>query len=129
VRSITVRATGYLPMHGASHPVTVTISARRDGSSLQAAGSIPVAFSRRGIKGPAGFGFLDGTTADPRHEFWPDDIPYTAVPAQGIIGHRQLTDAYLAQLARARGTRLATFDQAMAKLHSDVAELVPAAIG
>jgi hypothetical protein len=58
VRSITVRATGYLPVHGASHPVTVTISARRDGPSLQAAGSIPVAFSRRGIKGPAGFGFL-----------------------------------------------------------------------
>ena len=72
---------------------------------------------------------LDGTTADPRHEFWPDDIPYTDVPTQGIIGHRQLTDAYLAQLARARGTRLATFDQAMAKLHSDVAELVPAATG
>jgi len=62
------------------------------------------------------------------HVFWPDDISYTAVPAQGIIGHRQLTDAYLAQLARARGTRLATFDQAMAKLHSDVAQLVPAAI-
>jgi polyisoprenoid-binding protein YceI len=56
--AITVRAAGYLAMHGASHPVTVTISARRDGSSLQAAGSIPVAFSRWGIKRPGGFGFL-----------------------------------------------------------------------
>jgi predicted nucleic acid-binding protein len=36
-----------------------------------------------------------------------------------------VTDAYLAQLARARGSRLATFDQAMAKLHHDVVELVP----
>ncbi|MGH8921701.1 MAG: TA system VapC family ribonuclease toxin [Actinomycetes bacterium] len=70
---------------------------------------------------------LAGTIADPRHEFWPDDIPYTEVPVQGIIGHRQVTDAYLAQLARARGSRLATFDQAMATLHSDVAELVPTA--
>jgi predicted nucleic acid-binding protein len=42
-----------------------------------------------------------------------------------IIGHRQVTDAYLAQLARAHGFRLATFDQAIAKLHHDVAELVP----
>jgi len=67
---------------------------------------------------------LAGTTADPRHEFWPDDIPYTDVPSHGIIGHRQVTDAYLAQLARARGARLATFDQAMAKLHGDVVELV-----
>jgi toxin-antitoxin system PIN domain toxin len=68
---------------------------------------------------------LTGTTADQRHEFWPDDVPYTDVPTQGIIGHRQVTDAHLAQLARAHGSRLATFDQAMAKLHSDVAELVP----
>ena len=72
---------------------------------------------------------LAGTTADTRHEFWPDDVPYTDVPTQGIVGHRQVTDAYLAQLARARGSRLATFDQAMAKLHQDVAELVPTADG
>jgi polyisoprenoid-binding protein YceI len=61
--AVTVRATGYLAMHGASHQVTVTISARQDGSSLQAAGSIPVAFSSWGIKGPAGAGFL-GSLAD-----------------------------------------------------------------
>jgi hypothetical protein len=35
----------------------------------------------------------------------------------GTTAHRQVTDAYLAQLARARGARLATFDQALAKLH------------
>ncbi len=68
---------------------------------------------------------LIGTTADPRHEFWHDDVPFTDVPVQGIIGHRQVTDAYLAQLARARGSRLATFDLAMAKLHNDVVDLVP----
>jgi toxin-antitoxin system PIN domain toxin len=68
---------------------------------------------------------LAGTIADPRHEFWPDDVCYIDVPIEGIIGHRQVTDAYLAQLARARRSRLATFDQALAKLHADVAELVP----
>jgi hypothetical protein len=49
----------------------------------------------------------------------------SSVPIQGIIGHRQVTEAYLAQLARARASRLAAFDQAMAKLRSDVVDLVP----
>jgi uncharacterized protein len=76
---------------------------------------------------PAGMAraVLSQTTANPRHEFWPDEVSYTDVPVQGIIGHRQVTDAYLAQLARARRARLATFDQAMAKLHDDVTDLVP----
>jgi hypothetical protein len=43
---------------------------------------------------------------------------------EGIISHRQVTDAYLAQLAQARGSRLATFGQVMAKLHNDVVDLV-----
>jgi uncharacterized protein len=68
---------------------------------------------------------LIGISAHPRHEFWPDDVPYTDVPAQAIVSPRQVTGAYLAQLARTHGGRLATFDQATAKLHHDVAELVP----
>jgi len=62
--------------------------------------------------------------ADERHEFWPDDISYAEVPTTGIVGHRQVTDGYLAQLARAHHGRLASFDQALAKLHADVVELV-----
>lgn len=65
---------------------------------------------------------------DERHEFWPDDISYREVEMAGVIGHRQVTDAYLAQLARARGGRLASFDQALAKLHADVVDLVPAGV-
>jgi predicted nucleic acid-binding protein len=80
---------------------------------------------REGQPASAAREILDGTCADPRHDFWPDDVPYTDVPTQGIVGHRQVTGAYLAQLARAHGSRLATFDQAVAKLHHDVAELVP----
>ena len=33
------------------------------------------------------------------HQFWPDGIPYEDVEMQGLTGHRQVTDAYLAQLA------------------------------
>jgi toxin-antitoxin system PIN domain toxin len=88
-------------------------------------GSLMRLLIREGQPAAAARAILDGTAADPRHEFWADDIPYTDVPTQAIVGHRQVTDAYLAQLARARGSRLATFDQALAKLHHDVTELVP----
>jgi len=43
--------------------VAVTIAARRDGTTLRVAGSIPVAFSAWGIKAPASFGLL-GSLAD-----------------------------------------------------------------
>jgi uncharacterized protein len=88
-------------------------------------GSLMRLLIREGQAASAAQEILTGTTADPQHEFWPDNVPYTDVPIHGIIGHRQVTDAYLAQLARAHGSRLATLDKAMAKLHSDVAELVP----
>jgi hypothetical protein len=42
-----------------------------------------------------------------------------------LIGHRQVTDAYVAHLARSDSARLAIFDQALAKLHADVADLIP----
>ncbi|MDN5931717.1 MAG: PIN domain-containing protein [Pseudonocardia sp.] len=68
---------------------------------------------------------IESLTSDDRHEFWPDDLAYTAVRMAGVTGHRQVTDAYLAGLARARGDRLATFDKGLAALHPDVADLVP----
>lgn len=56
--AITTTATGQLTMRGASHLVTFTISARHDGALVQAAGSIPIAFSRRGIDRPQEYGFI-----------------------------------------------------------------------
>jgi polyisoprenoid-binding protein YceI len=61
--TVNLTATGQLTMNGAARPVTVALSARRDGTILQVAGSIPVAFPAWHIKGPAGFGFL-GSLAD-----------------------------------------------------------------
>lgn len=63
-------------------------------------------------------------SGSPRHEFWADDVSYLDVPLFGVVGHRQVTDAYLAHLARSRGGRLATFDQGLAQLHADVADLL-----
>jgi len=90
-------------------------------------GSLMRLLIREGQPAATARAVLSRTTASPRHEFWPDDQSYADVPTQGIIGHRQLTDAYLAQLARSRRSRLASFDQAMAQLHHDVVNLVPTA--
>ena len=88
-------------------------------------GSLIRLLIREGQTAEAARSILRGLAADERHEFWPDDITYADIPTAGIIGHRQVTDAYLAQLARSRASRLATFDQALAKIHADVADLVP----
>jgi predicted nucleic acid-binding protein len=61
------------------------------------------------------------------HEFWSDTVSFAAVEFGGVVGHRQVTDAYLAQLARSRNGQLATLDSGLAHLHSDVAALVPTA--
>ena len=59
------------------------------------------------------------------HSFWSDDVPYASVRFHGVIGYRQVTDAYLAALARHHDARLTTLDAALARLHDDVAELIP----
>jgi len=71
---------------------------------------------------------LSAIQSAPNHEFWPEAINYLTVPTRGIIGHRQVTDAYLAQLARARRAKIATFDGALFALHSDCALLIPTKI-
>lgn len=61
-----------------------------------------------------------------RHEFWPDSVSFAEVEMGGVVGHRQVTDAYLAHLARSRNGLLATLDSGLAQLHSDVAVLISA---
>ncbi|MDL5156518.1 TA system VapC family ribonuclease toxin [Actinomycetospora termitidis] len=80
-------------------------------------------------------GRLDAATArsvlravhqDPRHEFWGDDLSFLDVRLDGVIGHRQVTDAYLAALARARGSTVITFDAGLRTVHPDVARAIDA---
>ena len=64
---------------------------------------------------------LAAVTAHARHRFWPDSLGYADISWRGVLGHRQVTDAYLAGLARHCRGRLVTFDTGLAALHADVA--------
>lgn len=63
---------------------------------------------------------LEDFLEHPGHEFWADIIDYRAVAHERLQGGAQVTDAYLAALARHYQGRVATFDRAFAALHSDV---------
>jgi uncharacterized protein len=62
----------------------------------------------------------------PRHAFWADDLNYGDIVWTGVLGHRQVTDAYLAALARHHGGRLATFDRGLAALHPFIVDAIEA---
>ena len=68
-RTVTLTARGELTMNGATHPVTVTLMARRNGALLQAAGTIPVSFARWGISQPGGIGIFGGLASHGDAEF------------------------------------------------------------
>jgi toxin-antitoxin system PIN domain toxin len=68
---------------------------------------------------------LSAMYASPRCEFWADSISYTTADLGHVVGHRQVTDAYLASLAASRGCRLATFDLALAGVLTGDIELIP----
>jgi uncharacterized protein len=82
---------------------------------------------RNGIPADDAIELLEATTVHPNHRFWTDDAPYDSAVVSGVIGHRQVTDAYLAAQARLRNARLATFDAGLAAAHPDVVELIPTA--
>lgn len=63
---------------------------------------------------------LAAVTAHQRHQFWPDTLPYDQVRWRGVMGHRQVTDAYLASLARHHAGLLVTFDKGLVAMHADV---------
>jgi polyisoprenoid-binding protein YceI len=62
-------AAATLTLNGITRPVTVTLSVRRDGPVIEAAGSLPVSFAYFGIKGPGGYGFLGSLANQGSAEF------------------------------------------------------------
>lgn len=78
------------------------------------------ATAREAVEVVGGLSTADG------HEFWPDALGYDEIDMRGVVGHKQVTDAYLAGLTRSRNGRLATLDRALAALHADVALLLDA---
>lgn len=63
---------------------------------------------------------LEQILAHPAHVFWPDELSYAEVSPLKLQGGAQVTDAYLAALARHHGGKVATFDKAFSLLHPDV---------
>lgn len=63
---------------------------------------------------------LDAIRRNSWHYFWHDDLPYSGDQLAGVVGHRQVTDAYLVALARHHEGRVVTFDRGMAVLHPEV---------
>jgi uncharacterized protein len=68
---------------------------------------------------------LSSMYASPRCEFWADALSYTTANLGHVVGHRQVTDAYLASLAASRGAKLATFDVALASVLPGDVDLIP----
>jgi len=81
---------------------------------------------REGWSGVDAAAVLTALAQHPRHRFWPATLAADAVAWERVDGHRQVTDAYLAALARANGGRLATLDRGLAAVHPDVAAWIGA---
>jgi polyisoprenoid-binding protein YceI len=67
--AITRTAAAALTLNGVTRPVTVTLSARRDGTAIAAAGSLPVAFSDFRVIGPGGYGLFGSLSSSGTAEF------------------------------------------------------------
>ena len=80
---------------------------------------------RAGVAATDGQAVLAGITGHDRHRFWAEGLDYGLVDMRAVVGHRQVTDAYLAEMTRRRSERLFTLDGGLAQLHDDVAVLVP----
>ncbi len=84
----------------------------------------PCGTRRRSFKGSSAASSL-GLYASPRCEFWPDAVSYRDADLAHVVGHRQVTDAYLIALARVNGGLLATFDKGMARVTEPRVVLIP----
>lgn len=60
-----------------------------------------------------------------RVAFFDDGFTYQRVNYRHIQGHKQVTDAWLAELARIKGVKLATLDAGLVATHPDVGFLIP----
>jgi uncharacterized protein len=63
--------------------------------------------------------FLHKMTTLPGHVFWADDLEVynlATVDSNAFVGHRQVTDAYLIELARHYKGKIATLDSGIADL-------------
>ena len=77
------------------------------------------AFSPDAVTPDEAMSLLTANLQHPAHEFWKNDIPFVDAvkPFQSkIVGHRQVTDAYLLGLAIHNKGRLVTMDRGVKSL-------------
>jgi toxin-antitoxin system PIN domain toxin len=80
------------------------------------------AFSRRAVSPRDALEVLSGSLRHPAHRFWTEDIGVADALAQfgrRLLGHQQITDAYLLALAIHKKGRLATLDTSLMSLLPD----------
>lgn len=85
------------------------------------------AFSRDTLTPREALGLLSANLKHPSHHFWPDALPLPDAikdVQQKLVGHQQLTDAYLLGLAAHHRARLATLDTRLGFLLKDPSRLV-----
>ena len=68
---------------------------------------------------------LQTLVSNPMHEFWDTGLSYTEVSPKFIQGQRQVTDAWLAEVARRKKGKLVTLDKTLSRVHSDVSIHIP----
>lgn len=77
------------------------------------------AFSRNAVTPQQALKLLSVNLNHPSHLFWPDDVSFAEAvePIQKqMVGHQQVSDAYLLGLAMHRKARLATMDRSVSAL-------------
>jgi len=81
------------------------------------------AFSTKALSPKNAVIALEANVKLPGHHFWPDNISLGEafeLVGQRVVGHRQITDAYLLALAIHHRGRLATMDQSIGSLGEGV---------
>jgi len=92
------------------------------------------AFSKDAVNPAQAVELLQANMRHEHHRFWPADegVPQILAPFVGrLVGHRQVTDAYLLGLAARHQGKLATFDRGISELvvtavqRTSIVELIP----
>ncbi len=73
----------------------------------------------------AAWATLRAVVNHPSHEYWEDSFSYLDVPHHLLTGPRQVTDAWLAELASRHQGKVTTLDAAFATLYPQRVNLVP----
>jgi uncharacterized protein len=80
---------------------------------------------RSDIAASTAFDVVDSLRSHLLHEYWEKAPTFDRQSMQGVVGHRQITDAYLAHLARSQPSgRLVTLDRGLSQAQPDVTELI-----